>query len=266
MPAIDALNTELDDELHLLRSAAREAGKIALGYFGRPSDVWMKEGDSPVSEADLAVDRFLKDALMSARPDYGWLSEETVDDKSRLRARRSFVVDPIDGTRAFIANKPVWCVSAAIVEDGRTLAGVLVCPVLDEEFVATIGGGATLNGASLKIRGGNDVPLIAGPKALLDRAPARLRQNIYPRYVPSLAYRVAMVANGALDATFIKSNSHDWDIAAADLILHEAGGAILQSDGCRPRYAGPNPQRGSLVAGSEPILGDMVEVIAGHRQ
>lgn len=264
MPAIDALNSELDDELALLRAAAREAGRIALGYFGRPSDVWMKEGDSPVSEADLAVDRFLKDALISARPDYGWLSEETVDDKSRLRARRSFVVDPIDGTRAFIEKRPIWCVSAAIVENGQSLAGVLVCPALNEEFEATLGGGATLNDAALKIAGTKGVPHIAGPKALLNRAPAHLRQNIYPRYVPSLAYRVAMVAKGAIDATFIKSNSHDWDIAAADLILHEAGGAILQSDGSRPLYARSNPQRGALVAGSEPILSDMVEVIARH--
>src|SRR5690606_33459700 len=110
-----------------------------MGYFGRNPEVWMKGGVSPVSEADYAADRFLKETLRAQRPDYGWLSEETVDTPERLSARRTFVVDPIDGTRAFLERQDVWCISIAVVEDGRPLAGVLDCPARSEVYVAGAG-------------------------------------------------------------------------------------------------------------------------------
>ena len=106
MPAIDA---ELfAGDLALIRNAARQAGLIALGFFNQSPEVWMKGGTSPVSEADYAVDRFLREALTAARPDYGWLSEETADSSERLGLRRTFVVDPIDGTRAFLDGGTMW--------------------------------------------------------------------------------------------------------------------------------------------------------------
>jgi myo-inositol-1(or 4)-monophosphatase len=117
-----------DIDLALLLDAARQAGAIALRYFGKDPQVWMKEGASPVSEADYAADAYLRETLLAARPDHGWLSEETADDPARLKARRLFVVDPIDGTRGFLEGKDTWCVSVALVEDGRTIAGVLECP------------------------------------------------------------------------------------------------------------------------------------------
>ena len=103
----------------LLEAVSVEAGKIALSWFGKDPEVWMKEGDSPVSQADLAVDEYLQAELLRARPDYGWLSEETEDNDDRLNARRTFVVDPIDGTRGFINGLERWCVSVAIVENHR---------------------------------------------------------------------------------------------------------------------------------------------------
>src|SRR5690606_32518652 len=115
--------------LNLIRDAARDAAAIALRYFRKDPQVWWKEGISPVSEADFEVDRFLRERLTAARPDYGWLSEETADNAERLSARRTFVVDPIDGTRAFINGLETWCISIAVVEDGRPVAGVLNCPV-----------------------------------------------------------------------------------------------------------------------------------------
>ena len=115
-------------DLALLREAARAAGEIAMRYFKQSPEVWLKGGSSPVSAADYAVDKFLRESLMAARPDYGWLSEETADNDARLSARRTFVVDPIDGTRAFLDGRATWCVSVAVVEGGISRCGVLDCP------------------------------------------------------------------------------------------------------------------------------------------
>lgn len=250
-------------DLALLREAGERAGAIALGYFGRKPQVWYKGGTSPVSEADVATDDFLRRTLLSARPDYGWLSEETVDAPARLDARRTFVVDPIDGTRAFIEGQSRWCVSLAVVEKGRPLAGVLVCPVREEVFWASAGEGAWLDGNRLGVREAPARPVIAGPKPMIAELDADLRETavIHP-YVPSLAYRLAMVAAGRIDASFVKQNAHDWDIAAADLILTEAGGLLLEASGSRPSLAGPQPRRGALVAGSGALLDRMAATLS----
>lgn len=252
------------DDLDLLLTRAREAGEIALRYFRKSPEVWMKTGDSPVSEADYAVDRYLRETLMRARPDYGWLSEETADTPDRLAVRRTFVVDPIDGTRAFLDGRSTWCVSVAVVERGRALAGVLDCPARGEIFSAVPGRGAVRNGVAIQVRRPPRDPQIGGPKPLLTAAGNALRQSLRPvSYIPSLAYRVAMIAAGELDASFVRPNSHDWDLAAADLILAEAGGAILNQHGARPLYAASSsPRHGVLVAGSGPLLEKLARVIA----
>ena len=266
MPEVDNAPSDLLDDLKLIRDAAAEAGRIAMTYFGREPEVWMKDGRSPVSEADLAVDTFLKDALMLARPDYGWLSEETADTTVRLDRNRTFVVDPIDGTRSFLDGGDVWCVSVAVVENGRSQVGVLDCPVRGEVFSAARSGGATKNDLPMRVRNPGGSVLIAGPKTMIKAVPDDLEQEIEPvRYIPSLAYRIAMVAGGEIDASFVKANAHDWDLAAADLILDEAGGTIVDDVGKRPHYAGENPRLGPLVAGSGPLLEAIVQVIAKNQ-
>ncbi|MDX8518123.1 3'(2'),5'-bisphosphate nucleotidase CysQ [Mesorhizobium dulcispinae] len=265
MPALDQLaSSEAREDLDLLRDAAREAGAIAMRYFGNNPQVWMKGGTSPVSEADHAADAYLRETLLKERPGYGWLSEETADDHARLSARRTFVVDPIDGTRGFLDGLHSWCVSVAVVEDGRSLAGVLECPAKQETYWALPGEGAFLNGKRIHVRALGDTVDIGGPKPLVDRMPeawqGRLRRM---PYIPSLAYRLAMIANGKLDATFVKPSAHDWDIAAADLILSEAGGALLDRSGERPRYAGEVINHGALAAGSGELLDVLAGVIAG---
>ncbi|WP_192179537.1 3'(2'),5'-bisphosphate nucleotidase CysQ [Mesorhizobium amorphae] len=265
MPAPDTvISAGAREDLALLRDAAREAGIIAMRYFGNNPQVWMKGGTSPVSEADHAADAYLRETLLSARPDYGWLSEETADNPVRLSARRTFVVDPIDGTRGFLEGLRSWCVSVAVVEDGRTLVGVLECPAMKETYWALPGEGAFLNGRRIAVRQPLAKIEIGGPKPLVDLMPAewqgRLNRVIH---IPSLAYRLAMVANGRLDATFVKPSAHDWDIAAADLILHEAGGALLDRHGERPRYAGEVIRHGALAAGSGALLAVLAGVIAG---
>lgn len=252
-------------DLALLAAAAREAGTIAMRYFRQKPEVWMKAGSSPVSEADYAVDRFLRETLLAARPDYGWLSEETADTAARLSARRTFVVDPIDGTRGFLEGRDVWCVSIAVVEDGRTLAGILECPARGETYSALPGRGAFKNAAPIRVGSPTDHPGLAGPKPLIDAMPEPWLSRLERRaYIPSLAYRIAMIADGSLDATFVKPNAHDWDLAAADLILHEAGGRILNSRRERPAYAGATVAHGALVAGSGDLLDVMTEVIVDH--
>lgn len=252
----------LDADLALIRDAAREAAGIAMRFFRNQPEVWMKTGQSPVSEADMAVDLFLKDALLGARPQYGWLSEETADTPARLSAARTFVVDPIDGTRAFIEGRDTWCVSIAVVEDGRPLAGVLDCPARGEIYSAESGRGADCNGGSLRVDASAAVLKVAGPKPMVRAMPAdwQARIEIVP-HVPSLAYRIAMIASGALAGTFVKPNSHDWDIAAAALILREAGGRLLDPSGREPAFAGMIFSHGPLVAGSGPLLEAMAASI-----
>ena len=250
------------DDLALIRDAAREAGRIAMGYFGRAPEVWMKPGESPVTEADFAVDRFLRETLLAARPDYGWLSEETADDPARLAARRTFIVDPIDGTRAFIDGRDVWCVSIAVVEDGASIAGVLDCPARDEVFEATAGGAALLNGDPIRVAAGREPPIVAGPKPMLAAFAGSGVRFATQSYVPSLAYRIAMLACGRIDGTFVKARSHDWDLAAADLILSGAGGRVCDAAGATLRYGQADPVKGLLVAGSGPLLRRMIDMIA----
>lgn len=262
MPATKIGPTATDD-LQLLRACATEAGRIALRYFKRDPQVWMKNGTSPVSEADYAVDRYLRDTLLAARPEYGWLSEETSDDLSRLNAQRLFVVDPIDGTRGFLEGGDRWCVSVAVVENGRSLAGVLECPARQEQYWAESGRGSYLDGERLAT-----IPLgaslrLGGPKPLIDLFDKAWRGEVTRvAYVPSLAYRIAMIAAGKLDATFVKPNAHDWDLAAADLILAEAGGLIEDAAGEYPRYGKENTAHGALAAGGREIVETMRGVLA----
>lgn len=258
-----AIETEIAEDLALIASAAREGGEIAMRYFGQQPDVWMKPGQSPVSEADIAVDLYLKEVLRAARPAYGWLSEETTDTADRLQSERTFIVDPIDGTRAFIDGRDMWCVSVAVVANGRPLAGVLACPAMGEFYMASVGKGAELDGRRLAVNPPTEAPFVAGPKPLVDSARKRLPKLQTVPYIPSLAYRVAMVASGRIDATFVKPKSHDWDLAAADLILSEAGGGLRERSGETPVYGGVDPRHGSLVASGPFLLNSLSELIAG---
>ncbi|MCL7999619.1 3'(2'),5'-bisphosphate nucleotidase CysQ [Brucella sp. 21LCYQ03] len=264
MPEIEK-RKDIQNELELLRHAAREAGRIAMRYFGQSPEVWFKEGQSPVSEADFAVDTYLKQVLLEARPDYGWISEETTDDRADAVRRRSFVIDPIDGTRGFINGQSQWCVSLAIVEDGKPIAGVLQCPVLNEVIEAGKGFGASQNGLPVQTRlppPGEKIAM-ASAKRMVDVLPEGWRDRVIVHpYVPSLAYRIAMVARGDIAGTFIRPNSHDWDLAAADLILSESGGALLNHDAQPLHYGGPTLQHGALVASSGNLLQEMLSVVA----
>jgi len=219
LPEPKTHNRSYQEDLKLIAKAVREAGAIAKQAFdNNDSKVWDKANDSPVTDADIAVNDYLAKTLQSARPDYGWLSEETKDDNSRHACPRSFVVDPIDGTRAFIDRTPNFAVSVAIIEDGKSIAGALFNPLTNEMFEASLGGGASLNGKSLSAPDANKIEGIR-----MVGYPRKFRRLGWPdmscRVANSMAYRMALVASGQADATVAFTPKSDWDLAAAQLIL-----------------------------------------------
>jgi myo-inositol-1(or 4)-monophosphatase len=234
----------------LLAAAVREAGALALGKFRTPFKTWTKGESSPVSEVDIEVDALLRDRLTRHDRRYGWLSEESADDPARLDAKRVWIVDPIDGTRGFIAGQPDWTVVAALVEDGRPIHAAVYVPVDDQLFLAAAGRGATLNGVPVAASGGDALggARVNGAKrrseALASLVPGI---EIIPR-LSSLALRLVRVAQGRFDVVFSAGNSHDWDLAAPDLLVHEAGGVLTDFDGRPLVYNRPQPVHGALIA------------------
>ena len=253
MPDAD-LNTIGSDALardaELLAGVVRDAGALALNLFRTELKRWIKGKSSPVSEADIAVNDLIETRLRSATPGYGWLSEESADDPSRLGKSMTWIVDPIDGTRAYLARQDDWSVSIALVADGFPVLGAVFAPASDEFFFATRRQGTVLNGMSITAAPGAAInfPKIAGPKPLVERLGGmREGESLYPR-IGSLALRLVRVAEGRLDAAFAGGHSRDWDLAAADLIVHEAGGEMTTLAGERLVYNQTDVRHGLLVA------------------
>jgi myo-inositol-1(or 4)-monophosphatase len=237
-------------DARLLRDTVREAGALALSLFRTELRNWIKGASSPVSEADIAVNELLERRLRSATPDYGWLSEESADDERRLDKRLVWIVDPIDGTRGYLAGREDWCVSVALVEGAEPVLAAVFAPASDEFFFAVRGRGATRNDALISATSGTglDFSRIAGPKPLVERLNSSSSEiALHPR-IGSLALRLCRVAQGALDAAFAGGQSRDWDLAAANLIVQEADGIMTSLSGDRILYNRRDVVHGVLVA------------------
>lgn len=273
MPAIEgAAAGPFDDDLALMLEASRLAADIAMSHFRKDPEVWYKhDGRSPVSEADIAIDEMLKSVLLTARPGYGWLSEEAEDTEHRLGHSRVFIIDPIDGTRAYVAGRPDWCVSIGLVENGKPVAGVLAAPARGEIWHGCSGGGAFLN--DVRLAAGDPDPdetrlRVAVPdlvaKALRPGAEAHFEKVAGG---PSLALRVAAVARGELDGVFVRPHASEWDLAAADTLLGETGHVLVDRAGAPMAYNAVDPSRGLLLAASrrqiEGLL-DLLQPSDGH--
>jgi len=246
----ETLAASLTRDAALLEDVVREAGALALSLFRTELKSWIKGKSSPVSEADIAVNDLVETRLRASTPDYGWLSEESADDTSRLGKPMTWIVDPIDGTRAYLERREDWSVSIALVANGSPVLGAVFAPASDEFFFATRGRGTRLNGAPITAASGNAInfPRIAGPKPLVERLGGMKEgESLYPR-IGSLALRLVRVAEGRLDAAFAAGNSRDWDLAAADLIVHEAGGEMTSLAGERLVYNQTDVRHGLLVA------------------
>ena len=249
-----------------LNAAVREAGALALSMFGTEVKTWTKGHGSPVTAADMAANDLLRERLTSAAPNIAWLSEESADEDARRSARRVWVIDPIDGTRAYIAGRTDWAVSAAMVEDGRPVLAALFAPAEPAFYAAAAGKGATLDGAPIVADDGAqlDGARVAGPKSYLDRLLALgLPIEPLPR-VHSIALRFARIARGTLDVAFSSGSSHDWDLAAADLLVHEAGGALTTLAGRPLIYNRADLTHGPLVAAGRARHGKLIELVRSH--
>ncbi len=251
---------DLAADLALILKAARDAGALAEAERERGLKITHKDGGSPVTSADLAVDAMLKVRLLAARPDYGWLSEETPDTPDRLTRRRIFVVDPIDGTVAFMKARPWWCVPIAVVEDGQPVAAVIHVPATGETYEAATGEGARLNGRPIAA---SDVDTLDDAAVLAD---ARLMEGPHwPEPWPAmryekrnaLAYRMALVASGAFDAAIALTPKWDWDVCAGALIASEAGAKVSDHHGRPWAFNRPDPRQASLVC-SAPALHPLI--------
>lgn len=264
MPAPDG-----EADLKLLEAAVRDAGAIARGFFGGTYKRWSKAQGSPVTEADLAVDGFLKERLRAARPSYGWLSEETNDDPARLTTPTVFIVDPIDGTVAFLKGKPHFTICAAVVHDGRPVAGAVYNPISEEFFTARLGAGAFCNGLAIHVgaRGAIEGCRMLADKAMLAHPAWNEPPNIaWPEMEietrSSIAYRMVLVANASFDAMLALSAKRDWDLAAADIVLIEAGGVVTTHDGSVPRYNRAEAIQPSVVGAGPALHAGLVERLA----
>ena len=254
------------DDRDLLADAAVEAGRIARRH--RAAGVTPVEkpgGEGPVTEADLEIDAMLRARLLAARPGYGWLSEETTDDPSRLGARRVFVVDPIDGTRAYAAGQPDFTHALAVVEDGAPVAAAIHQPMRGRSWAAARGRGATLDGLPIAPSGRSEVEgaSLLSAKASFDArhwraGPPPVRRT----FRSSLAYRLALVAQGRYDAMIMLRACWEWDIAAGALICVEAGARVTDRDGRGLRFNNPHPQVGGVLAGTPGVHAALLDRLA----
>ena len=258
MPESDAAPENRRD-LALLTEAALAAGEIARRHFGNGPASWEKgAGLGPVSAADLEIDAMLRTRLLAARPDYGWLSEETEDTPARLAARRVFIVDPIDGTRAFLAGETGFGHALAVAEAGRVVAGVVHLPMQGHTYSAVARGGAHLDGRALNIA--TPEPRLTGARLLASRrqvAAEHWRGGEAPRiarhFRSSLAWRLCLVAEGAFDGTLTHHDTWEWDTAAGALIAAEAGVRVTDRSGAPLVFNRPHPASRGLIAAT-PLL------------
>jgi myo-inositol-1(or 4)-monophosphatase len=248
-------------DLALAAEIADNAGRIAMAHFHRDTKGWHKADGSPVSEADLAVNAYLKGVIAAARPDDGWLSEESADSEARLGKRRTWVVDPIDGTRDFLRGRPGWAISVALVEDGAVSVGVLAAPAQQRLYVASAGQGATLNGKRLAVSG---LATLDGVRLPIDAA--NINAAFWPSPWPgtatakpnSLALRMAMLAANEADAWLEGRSIAEWDVAAASLILTEAGGVLTDRHGAALSFNRPSPIIQGIAAATPALHGEVL--------
>jgi len=263
-----AATTDLAADHALLLAATRAAGALALEFFQGEVRHWEKRPGDPVSEADMAVNALLEDRLRGARPGYGWLSEESPDDPARRRRARLWIVDPIDGTRAFLAGRPEFAVAVALVDAGGPLSAAVFNPATDEMFEALAGGGARLNGAPLRV---SSRRALAGARLLISRTETRradwVRGLDGPRVtaISSMAYKLALVAAGRHDAAVTLWGKSEWDIVAGDLLVRESGGRVGDATGAPFTYNAANTRLPATIAAGPTLFTALVAALGKGR-
>jgi myo-inositol-1(or 4)-monophosphatase len=254
------------DDLALLIDAAKASGEIAGRFWRKTPEVWEKDGGAgPVTEADLAIDKMLLAELRGARPDYGWLSEETEDSSERLGHDTVFIIDPIDGTRAFIEGAPTFSHSLAVAHKGEITAAVVYLPMLDRLYCATKDTKATLNGEIIQA---SHPATLDGSTALAAKPnfSEHLWDGPVPKFDPhfrsSLAYRLCLIAQGRFDVMLTLRDTWEWDVAAGGLIAQQAGATVTNQIGEAAEYNNRHPQLHGMIAASPNVHGEIVTRLA----
>lgn len=265
MPGPDAAD---DDDLALLVGAARIAGEIALRYWRKSPRVWEKADDEgPVTEADLAVNAALAAHLCGARPSYAWLSEESADSRDRLNYEHVFIIDPIDGTRAFIDGQTGFSHALAVARGGQVSAAVVYLPATDQLYAARQGGPATLNGQPILASAQAGV---AGATILTPAANMAAEHWIGPppdlrrAFRPSVAHRLALVAEGRFDGILSFRSGWEWDIAAGALIAARAGATVSDRNGKPLVFNNEKPRLNGLLAAAPGLHSELVARLVPH--
>lgn len=259
------ISADLRDDHSLLLDAVRRGGAVALDYFDTDLKTWDKGNDHPVTEADIAVDTLLKQRLTDARPDYGWLSEETADDPSRLNRKRVWIADPIDGTRAFMRGVPEFTVCVALVEDGKPILGAVYNPAKEEFFEAALGSGARLNGQRITpslVADTGEAHYLTAKRNMEYFTWPKHANDMLCTWMNSIAYRMVLVAAGRFDAAISMAGKHDWDIAAADLILTEAGARCTTNTNEGFTYNRKRPHHRNVIASGPRLHDDLLDVLS----
>jgi myo-inositol-1(or 4)-monophosphatase len=250
------MSTTPSDPLSRIESALGAAVQVLKRYTPGAIEADDKGGGDPVTEADRATDELLREMLPQG--DEGWLSEETADDPIRLSKERVWIVDPLDGTREFVAGIPEWCVSVALVVEGRAVAGGIANPATGETILGAEGRGVTLNGTPVRIsdRTSLDGAVVLGSRSEVKRGEWDRFGDAPFKMVPmgSVAYKLSLVAAGKADATWTLVPKHEWDIAAGVALIQAVGGEVYTLDGNPPRFNRPEPKVTGLVA-HPPALG-----------
>lgn len=256
----------LADDHERLCAAVRRAGEAARRRFERrDTKSWAKADDSPVSDADYEANDILREGLIEAGDGYGWLSEENADDEERLDAKRTWIVDPIDGTRAFLKGLPQFAVCAALIEDGEAISSAIFNPITDEFFEATRGGGARVNGAPMSASTACDLRGCAmlGTQRVFDHDgwPGRW-PDMRVEYRNSTSYRLALIGAGGFDATIALVPKADWDTAPGALIAKEAGGCASDHLGKPFVFGQKHPWQRGLVCAAPGLYSALLERLA----
>jgi myo-inositol-1(or 4)-monophosphatase len=254
-----------EDDLRRI-GAALDATRAVLERF-TPGEVEhrVKDGGDPVTEADLALNEVLHEILPQAGE--GWLSEETVDSDDRLPRGRVWVVDPIDGTKEFVNGVPEWCVSIALVEEGRAVAGGISIPPRDLTIIGAVGSGVTVNGEPAQVR---EKSSLEGIEVLASRSEVKRGEwerfaaaSFRVRPMGSVAAKMGLVAAGLSDATWTLVPKHEWDVAGGTALVHAAGGDVWKLDGSCPRFNQPRPKFDGLFAAAAGLRGPIERYFQG---
>lgn len=259
------MNYEREHEL--AKVAALKAGEAIMAVYATAFKVDHKSPEQPITEADRQANQIIQKTLLDAFPDDGWLSEETLDNHERLKKKRVWIVDPLDGTKEFINHIPEFAVSIGLSVDGEAVVGAIYNPSTKELFHGFQGGGAFLNGEKISVSKTTD---LANAKILASRSEIKRGEweNFDKKFdvikSGGMAHKMSVVVRGMADGSFSLSPKNEWDFAGGTLLMQEAGGIVSHKDGSPITFNKDNPRTGDIVYGNKSIHKQLLDILHGR--